>query len=246
MTTFEFCDIFDKNAVTVKRSMLGPQEISPPRNFPARTAEDRYSRDLRRHELAVRFIHHGARTGTVRCWTGLSDSSVLRIRHACGESIRERTVTGRRGPAPRRVTRYLLSRRNRIDSAAFIGLCHLMGLIPARPMAKAMRTYPSIARGEQVCTAFERFRTVVPDGEVTLDQLARLLLSVVEGGAVTLTRCAGCGTIWLLDLTGETSRRCVLCEELGKLARLSPPTSTNGSPSAFLSDPESLQGRLFP
>jgi hypothetical protein len=225
--------------------MLGSQESFPVKCLPAKAAEDRYSRDLKRYELAVRLIRHDAWTETVRSWTGLSDSSVLRIRHACGESARKGTIAGRRGPVPRRVTRYLVSRRNRIESAAFIGLCHLMGLIPAHPVAKAMRTYPSIARGEQVCAAFERFRMLVPDGEVTLDQLARLLLSVVEGAALTLTRCAGCGTIWLLDLSGETSRRCLLCEELGKLARPTPP-STNGVPSGFLSDPESLQGRLFP
>lgn len=216
------------------------------RGHPPRAAEDRYSRDVRRYELAVRFIHHGARTDTVRCWSGLSESSVRRIRQACGQAVRKATLAGKRGRVPHRVTRDLVSRRNRVESAAFIGLCRLTGLIPAQPLSRAKRTFPSIARGEALCEAFERFRALVPDGTVTLDQLARVLLSVVEGAELSLTRCAGCGSIWLFDLSGEISHRCLLCTELSRLARAPAPQPLNGSASTWLADPESAQGRLFP
>jgi hypothetical protein len=41
-----------------------------------RISDDRYSRDRLRLDLALRFIHHEARTHTIRAWTGLTDDRI--------------------------------------------------------------------------------------------------------------------------------------------------------------------------
>jgi len=44
-----------------------------------RISDDRYSRDRQRLDLALRFIHHEARTRTIRVWTGLTDDRIRKL-----------------------------------------------------------------------------------------------------------------------------------------------------------------------
>ena len=44
-----------------------------------RISDDRYSRDRLRLDLALRFIHHEARTHTIRAWTGLTDDRIRKL-----------------------------------------------------------------------------------------------------------------------------------------------------------------------
>ena len=64
-----------------------------------RISDDRYSRDRLRLDLALRFIHHEARTHTIRAWTGLTDDRIRKLYrtylHEAGGS--------RRGAPPRQV-----------------------------------------------------------------------------------------------------------------------------------------------
>ena len=41
-----------------------------------RILDNRYSRDLRRHDLALRMIRHELRTATIIAWTGLSETRI--------------------------------------------------------------------------------------------------------------------------------------------------------------------------
>ncbi|MGO9425633.1 MAG: hypothetical protein ACLP6Z_09600 [Steroidobacteraceae bacterium] len=44
-----------------------------------RVSDDRYTRDRERLDLALRLIHHEARTFTIRQWTGLSDDRIRKV-----------------------------------------------------------------------------------------------------------------------------------------------------------------------
>ena len=44
-----------------------------------RIHDDRYNRDRRRFEVALRFIQHEARTHTIRIWTGLTDDRIRKV-----------------------------------------------------------------------------------------------------------------------------------------------------------------------
>ena len=44
-----------------------------------RITDDRYTRDRQRFDLALRMIHHEARTCTIRTWTGLTDDRIRKL-----------------------------------------------------------------------------------------------------------------------------------------------------------------------
>ena len=44
-----------------------------------RISDDRYTRDRLRFDLALRMIHHEARTCTIRTWTGLTDDRIRKL-----------------------------------------------------------------------------------------------------------------------------------------------------------------------
>ena len=44
-----------------------------------RIHDDRYNRDQLRHEVALAFIRHEARTHTIRVWTGLTDDRIRKL-----------------------------------------------------------------------------------------------------------------------------------------------------------------------
>lgn len=44
-----------------------------------RISDDRYSRDRARLDIAMHFIHHEARTHTIRQWTGLTDDRIRKL-----------------------------------------------------------------------------------------------------------------------------------------------------------------------
>jgi hypothetical protein len=57
-----------------------------------RITDDRYSRGRLSLDLALRFLHHEARTQTIRTWTGLTDD---RIRNLCGSYMSRGVLTER-------------------------------------------------------------------------------------------------------------------------------------------------------
>ena len=65
-----------------------------------RISDARYTRDLRRYQLAWRLVRHEVRTRTIERWTGLSMHRIRNLygAYAAGASERERSPL--RGKAP--------------------------------------------------------------------------------------------------------------------------------------------------
>ena len=53
-------------------------------NMSMRISDDRYSRDRSRLDLALHFIRLGARTQTIRAWTGLTDDRIRKLNRDYG------------------------------------------------------------------------------------------------------------------------------------------------------------------
>src|SRR6185295_8553091 len=70
-----------------------------------RVTEDRYSRDLRRINLAQQLIRHEVRTAAIRLWTGLSGDRVRKLMRSytatAGEGLRHR------GPPPTSIAEFM-------------------------------------------------------------------------------------------------------------------------------------------
>jgi hypothetical protein len=173
-----------------------------------RVSEDRYSRDLRRINLAQRLIRLEARTHTIRVWTGLSDERVRNL---------YRSYTGsdgplrHRGPSPRRVLKIMRSPGLHCEASAVGALAHVVGLIPAQPLANAQRALPTVSNGEKVCHVFELFRHVVPQARFTIDQFILLVTALAEGVDFEMGHCTECHAALLIDRYGATRRLCLWC-----------------------------------
>ena len=106
-----------------------------------RISDDRYSRDRLRLDLALRFIHHEARTHTIRAWTGLTDD---RIRKLYRTYLTKPAAPRSRGIAASRRDRRRFSRvrlRMRREAAVFASVSSLFGLIT--PQTISVRRSPS-------------------------------------------------------------------------------------------------------
>jgi len=76
-------------------------EIAQRKEPTMRVSDDRYTRDRERLDLALRLIHHEARTFTIRQWTGLSDDRIRKLyRSYCLDQAAQR-VLRHRGKSPR-------------------------------------------------------------------------------------------------------------------------------------------------
>src|ERR671922_2488233 len=94
-----------------------------------RISDDRYSRDRLRLDLALRFIHHEARTHTIRAWTGLTDDRIRKLYRTYLYEADGRGVARHRGKSPRQAAFFTRSLRMRREAAVFASVSSLFGLI---------------------------------------------------------------------------------------------------------------------
>src|SRR5918994_5106727 len=130
-----------------------------------RISDDRYSRDRRRYDLAVRFIHHQARTHTIRAWTGLTDDRIRRLYRtylvAQGHSKRHR------GKSPQQAAYFMRSHQRKYETAVLASLLCLFRVVPLGAAPDLARSVPSVPRGESLCEAFEAYRALLPASPIS-------------------------------------------------------------------------------
>ena len=111
-----------------------------------RISDDRYNRDIRRHTLAMRLIHHQARTDTIQRWTGLSPFRIRALVHSYTEETGSSSVRRHRGAAPRKLSVFYKSPDHEIQSLALAICYQLEGLIPKDPVRGAADAFPELKR----------------------------------------------------------------------------------------------------
>ncbi len=176
-----------------------------------RISDARYSRDLRRYQLAWRLIRHGARTRTVERWTGLSMYRIhtLYEAYAVGGGNVARTLP--RGKAPHQVSFFWRSAHLKCEAAVLGGFLEAFGVLPSEPDASAVEHLPRIARGERLCAAFEEFTAYWPSAECTLEHAILLLRELTRGVEIALERCVSCHILIVLDRLSVGPARCAFC-----------------------------------
>jgi len=177
-----------------------------------RILDNRYSRDLRRHDLALRMIRHELRTAAIIAWTGLSET---RIRGLYRSYIPESGLAAlrHRGPPPTSVQLLLRSRALNAEAAGLAGLCVAIGVLPAKPMKDPGRELPSLSTGERLCYAFELYQQLVPRPQITLEQLVLLVNALVRQEEVKLVHCATCDGAMLVTVLRKPRRVCPHCAQ---------------------------------
>jgi hypothetical protein len=187
-----------------------------------RVSEDRYSRDLRRIQLAHRLIRHEARTYWIRAFTHLTEGRIRNLLRSYG--LASDGVHRYRGSPPRLTTQFMIPGKHS-EASALAGLALNWHLVPEEPVRNAKRTLPSLEFGENLCEAFELFRVLVPGGTLNLDRLILLVMALAER-QLNVGHCSDCRALILLDPLAAKRSRCVWCERQPR-ARQSP---TGGPP----------------
>jgi hypothetical protein len=208
-----------------------------------RISEDRYSRDLRRLNLARRLIRHEVRTQWIRAWTGFSERRVQNLFRSYERA--QGSVRRPRGPSPFKATALLRSATLRKESSALGALAQIMEVVPGK-----RRDRDGLEMGEGLCQVFESYRQLVPQSRFTMDQFIRLVLALADGHELVIGHCADCHAALLLDRLGLERRICPTCREDSFIHGSSEKSSTkieeSATSSAEVAEPaEGYQQPLF-
>jgi hypothetical protein len=184
-----------------------------------RISDDRYSRDRLRLDLALRFIHHEARTHTIRAWTGLTDDRIRKLYRTYLYEADGRGVARHRGKSPRQAAFFTRSLRMRREAAVFASVSSLFGLIgpqasvePAAVPATGRRgePAPNVTRGALLCEAFEVYRALIGDSQISFEHAVYLLGALHAGDELRMAHCRDCGAVLVAD---RLALRAPVCNE---------------------------------
>jgi hypothetical protein len=177
-----------------------------------RVSDDRYTRDREKFDLAVRLIHHEARTFTIRQWTGLSDDRIRKLyRSYCLEHGASR-VLRHRGKSPRQAAFFFRSPELRFHAANLASLFLMYGLLRATPRGvESGFRVGSLEAGALVCGGYEAYRKLHSPAAISFEHAWFLLLALGRRDEIALARCIECGGVRLNDLLAKRGSACATC-----------------------------------
>ena len=192
-----------------------------------RISDDRYSRDRLRLDLALRFIHHEARTHTIRAWTGLTDDRIRKLYRTYLYESGGAKVARHRGKSPRQAAFFTRSQRMRRESAVFASVSSLFGLITPQtitfshgavsPAAAASCgatrenvSTPTVARGALLCEAFEAYTALIGESQISFEHAVFLLSALLAGDELRMAHCRDCTGVLVTD---RLALRVPVCNE---------------------------------
>lgn len=205
-----------------------------------RVSDDRYTRDRLRFDLALRMIHHEARTCTIRSWTGLTDDRIRKLYRTYLQQL-ARAPKRHRGKSPRQIAYFLRSPSLQFEATTLASLFSLLGLLP--PAFERSRTLPlmSLESGDVFCLAYETYLTLHTDPRISFEHAGFLLLALGTQDELKLHVCGRCGGLSLVDALAVAGSECTTCERPPVTRRRGvieasgvPPTHRDWSPTVSL------------
>jgi hypothetical protein len=175
-----------------------------------RISDHRYSRDMFRLDLALRFIRHAARTQTIRAWTGLSDDRIRKLyrNYAQEPGI---AVSRPRGKSPQQCAFFTRSPQHKEESSLLASVCSLLGALPRAGAPVSRQALANLSRGELLCQAFEVYHDLVADPHISFEHLVFLVSALAAGEELTLASCEDCGALTVGERISFKARQCLHC-----------------------------------
>jgi hypothetical protein len=199
------CDIYTK---TVTSNIFSNPE------YPMRMFDDRYSRDRRRFEIALRFIQLEARTHTIRAWTGLTDDRIRKLYRTYLSDSQAVPLTRHRGKSPQQSGFFTRTARARQESAVLASLWRLIGALPALPGlpgSEITQRLPGLNRGELLCQGYDSYRALVPAPVISFEHAVFLLTALARGEELVIGDCRDCGAALVTERWTVRAPRCSVC-----------------------------------
>lgn len=197
-----------------------------------RISDDRYSRDRLRLDLALRFIHHEARTHTIRAWTGLTDDRIRKLYRTYLHEAGGAKVARHRGKSPRQAAFFTRSQRMRREAAVFASVSSLFGLITPQTItishvavshgaashaggsssatSRENAAMPTVARGALLCEAFEAYTALMGESQISFEHAVFLLSALLAGDELRMAHCRDCTGVLVTD---RLALRAPVCNE---------------------------------
>jgi hypothetical protein len=180
-------------------------------------SNDRYFRERRRHDLALRMIRHEARTCTIKSCTGLTDDRIRRLCKTYEIHAAKVPMRRRRGKAPRQLAFFTRNAQLQFESTCLTSVFCAFGLL--RSADQAVGEQLSIEYGSLFCDAFETHRQLARTSTITFEHAWFLLQQLNDGRALVLTRCRQCHGQFLRDPINATGIACPTCRLKKKASR---------------------------
>jgi hypothetical protein len=175
-----------------------------------RFTEDRYTQDKGRMDLAVRMIHHEARTTTIRECTGLTDDRIRKL-YKSYAAAGPAPVRRHRGKSPTQAAYFFKNPAHRRQSATLAGLYALFGLLPGTaPGESGGRT--AIARGALFCRIYETYLLLEESPPLSFEHAWRLLDALQSRNEIATDTCQRCHGLMVTDRLDTRHPHCAWCE----------------------------------
>ncbi len=171
-----------------------------------RIVESRYEGELRRFDLALRFVHYEARTATIRAFTGLTADRIRKFRRRYGGDARRH-----RGKSPQQANYFLHASRQRREASLLGSMFRSCGLLPEEPSPRAGAALPSLRNGILLCDTYAYYLRGVYRPALTFDHAVLLARCLLSGEQLRLLRCTGCGIGIVAEPFPEGPRWCEHC-----------------------------------
>ncbi len=179
-----------------------------------RVSDDRYTRDRGKFDLALRLIHHEARTFTIRQWTGLSDDRIRKLYRSYCQHEDARRVLRHRGKSPRQAAFFFRNPELNFQASQLASLFVMYGLVDGTSGGLEPRyRVGSLDSGALLCRAYEAYRELHAPAGISFEHAWFLLLALARHDEVDVARCAKCGGVRVYDLLAKHKFACGNCAE---------------------------------
>ncbi len=179
-----------------------------------RLTDNRYASERSQFELALRMIHHEARTRTIRDCTGLSDDRIRKIYNTYFRDTGNGKVKRRRGKSPQQIGPFVKHPLNQLEATTLISLfcASLLLRIDATNRVHPCWPRPDVEYGHRVCRAFETYLLLHPRPKLNFEWAWSLLQNVSKNDELFLATCAGCRSSYVQDAYALDHKTCPSCE----------------------------------
>ncbi len=185
-----------------------------------RVTQSRYAGELSQFELAIRMLRLQARTSTIGHYTGLSSD---RIRKAYANYVlehgRKKLPQRKRGRPPSQIDRFLKTPQQHRESTVLATLFLHAGLL-VRDKSSRCHVPGRLSRlvvGQRLCDSYDMYRTLMPDGMISLEVAASLLRAIGETQELILACCGTCRALYVQDAYSLDYGRGPFCDWSAKL-----------------------------
>jgi hypothetical protein len=182
-----------------------------------RLTDNRYASEKQQFELALRMIHHEARTRTIRACTGLSDDRIRKVYTTYFRDTGQTGVRRRRGKSPQQINLFVKSPRNQLEATTLVALFCASLLLRVDRANKVHSCWPrpDVEYGHRVCRAFETYVLLHPDPTLSFEWAWNLLQNIGRNDELFLAGCRQCKTPYVQDAYALDRRTCPSCEISG-------------------------------